>query len=113
MTVCMGVRVEDPDIKNALSNRPPYNPLAEMSERVPPLMSADAPASVSSLIWVQGQFNRHIMAHDREEVGSDIISLSYCWKISLGHGKLLPQVQWVGDGSGCYPHSIDSDLPER
>ena len=47
MTACPGVRVEDPDIKNALSNRPPYNPLPEMSEHVPRLMSADAPASVS------------------------------------------------------------------
>ena len=47
MTTCMGVRVEDPDIKYALSNQPPYNPLPEILERVPPLMSADAPASVS------------------------------------------------------------------
>ena len=44
MTACTGVRVEDPDIKNALSNRPP---LAKMPEPAPSLMSADAPASVS------------------------------------------------------------------
>ena len=78
LTACLGVRVEDPDIKNALSNQPPYNPLPEILERVPPLMSADAPASVS--------FGCRVSSSDTE--------------------KLLPQVQWVGDGSGCYPHSI-------
>ena len=47
---CPGVRVEHLDNKNALSNRPPYNSLAKMSELALSLMSADASASVSSLI---------------------------------------------------------------
>ena len=111
MTACTGVRVEDPDIKNALSNRPP---LAKMPEPAPSLMSADAPASVSFGCRVSSTDTSWHMTERRLAVTSfHCLTVGKSPLSRRGHGKLLPQVQWVGDGSGCYPHSIHSDLPER
>ena len=82
VTAYPGVRVEDPDIKNALSNQPIYNPLAKMSERVPPLMSADTPASVSFGCRVSSTDTSWHTIERRLAV--TLFHCLYCWKISFG-----------------------------
>ena len=88
----------------ALSNQPPQNPLAEMSEQAPSWILADVPASVSSVIgWVSStdtswHTNERRLAVTCQILLCLIVGKPPFWQERVWSTEtLVPHAQWVGD----------------
>ena len=72
MSVCLGVRVKDPDVKKCPFKSTTPESASRHVRACIILGVGRCTCKCFITDWLQGWFNRHIMVYDREKAGSDI-----------------------------------------
>ena len=100
MSVCLGVKVEDLDIKKCPSKSTTPESASRDVGACTILSVGRCTCKCLITDWLQGQFKRHIVAYDQEKVGGYISNfvVSYCQKTSFwaGEGMIYRKVTAIG-----------------